>query len=564
MKNQIFGWLSAICADSSEVFSPHAIADFLTSLAYFSIPITMMVVVKKRKNFEYRWMFICFMLFILLCGITHLLHMLQYIMLSPAFILIENIVKTMTAGVSILTAGLLWKIIPKLLLIPSPAELQKANEEILHLANHDTLTGLANRNYFNILMDKSIAEASEHHFQMAVVFIDLDRFKMINDTYGHDVGDLLLKDVSMKLKKSVREQDIVSRQGGDEFILLLPDISREETEKVMDTIIESLALPFILEGSKIHCTPSAGISFFPFDGTSAETLIKYADLAMYKAKDKGRNNYHFYTAELNQEISSKVRLESELRKALEEGQFEVYYQPQLDLKQNSIVSAEALLRWNHPERGFVSPLEFIPIAGETGLILPIGEWVLREACRQTKIWRTQGHDMSISVNLSNRQLMSDHIVKTIQRVLLDTGLDSNYLTLEITESMAIKNFEDTHNKLGQLIDFGVNLALDDFGTGYSSLSYLSILPISSVKIDKSFIQDIDDSTKREIVQSISNIAQCIGLKVVAEGVENEQQFNIIRSMGLEMMQGYFLSRPVPNEELGVKLSQFNGEKGPAK
>ncbi|MFJ8267490.1 putative bifunctional diguanylate cyclase/phosphodiesterase [Peribacillus asahii] len=540
-----------------EIFSVDAIAGVLTSLAYFWIPITMIVFMKKRKNFEFRWMFSCFILFIMLCGTGHLMHVIKYLDPPKTFYIVDHIITVLTAAVSILTAILLWRIIPKLLTIPSSAELEEANKEILHLAHHDTLTGLVNRNYFNIIIENAITEAKKNQYRLAVVFMDLDRFKVINDTYGHGIGDLLLQQVSKRIVSSVRECDIVSRQGGDEFILLLQDISYVEMEKIMKQIIQSLSSSFILEGNEIHCTPSVGISRFPSDGTDAETLIKYADLAMYKAKEKGKNNYQFFTREMNEEILKKLVLENQLRKAIEEKQLQIYYQPLLDLRTNRIVSTEALIRWEHPEKGFISPADFIPLAEETGLILPIGEWVLNEACKQTSMWRDQGFDLSISVNLSNRQLMNENIVETIKKALLHHQLDPKHLTLEITESMAIINLADTLHKLKQLQDFGVHIALDDFGTGYSSLSYLSMLPITSVKIDKSFIDDINNRMKKEIVKSITNIAHSIGLKVVAEGVEDEQQFTTIRSLGLERIQGYYLSPPIPADEVEAKILEIN-------
>ncbi|MCQ6277567.1 EAL domain-containing protein [Bacillus sp. V3B] len=540
-----------------ELFTAQTISEFLTSIAYFSIPVTIIIFMKKRKQIDYKWMYICFILFIMLCGIGHLMHVIGNLVPTKSFHSAHNLIMILTAAISIVTAILLWRIIPQLLRIPSPSELEKANKEILQLAHYDSLTGLVNRNYFQIIMEKTITEAKENQYQLAVVFIDLDRFKVINDTYGHGVGDLLLKQVSKRIVSNVRKEDIVSRQSGDEFILLLQDISCVETEKIMNRISQSLSPPFILDGIEIHCTPSIGISCFPSDGTEAETLITYADVAMYKAKEKGRNNYQFFTKEMSEEISKKLALENQLRKAVEEDQLQVYYQPQLDLKTNRIVATEALLRWCHPEKGFISPMDFIPLSEETGLILPIGEWVLNEACKQTKTWRDQGFDLSVSVNLSNRQLINEHIVETIEKVLLHSELDPKHVTLEITESVAIVNLTDTLHKLKKLQDFGINISLDDFGTGYSSLSYLSILPITSVKIDQSFIKDIEDSAKREMVKSIGNIAHSIGLKVVAEGIEDEQQFNIIRSLGLEMIQGYYVSHPIPEAEMKAKLIEMN-------
>ncbi|SOC22709.1 diguanylate cyclase (GGDEF)-like protein [Ureibacillus xyleni] len=529
------------------------ISDLLTSLAYFTIPLAIVFFMRKKKVIKFRWMYLCFTLFILCCGITHLLHVLPHFTSFESLNTLESVATTITAIVSIGTAILIWAIMPRLLRIPSPEELEAANKEILKLAQYDTLTGLMNRNYFNYIIERIIAETSENKKHLAVAFIDLDRFKVVNDTYGHGIGDLLLKEVAKRILTIVEEKDIVSRQGGDEFILLLQDVCPVDVEVIMKNIIHNLSLPFMIDGKEIHCSPSIGISCFPTDAQDATTLIKYADLAMYKAKEKGRNNYQFFTNAMNEEILTKSLLENDLRKALSNNELEVYYQPQLDVDTDKVIATEALLRWHHPEKGFVSPMEFIPIAEETGLIMPIGEWVLEEACKQTKKWRNQGHDLTVSVNLSNVQLMDNRIVEKIKDILLKIKLEPQYLTLEITESTAITSLKDTHCKLKQLQLFGVNIALDDFGTGYSSLSYLSSLPINIVKIDKSFINDITDKTKKEIVKSVSNIAHSIGLKVVAEGIEEEEQFTVIQSLGIEMIQGYYLSRPLPKEEMEKKF-----------
>ncbi|MBM7609113.1 diguanylate cyclase (GGDEF)-like protein [Lysinibacillus composti] len=542
-----------IASTHTSHFSIRTFFDLLTSLAYFTIPLAILFFMKKRKHVKFKWIYICFTLFILLCGFTHALHVLPHLMSIEPLQSIQTIAAGLTATISIITAIMVWSIMPRLLRIPSTAELEEANKEIRYLAHYDMLTGLINRNYFNILMEQVINEATQYKKQFAVVFIDLDRFKMINDSYGHRMGDLLLEEVSNRIVRTVGEKDIVSRQGGDEFILLLQDVSPDKAEITVNKILGLLSSVFILDGKEIHCTPSVGISCFPTDALDAENLIKYADLAMYKAKETGRNNYKFFTKAMNEEISFKLSLENDLRKALVKEEFEVYYQPQLDLNTNRIVSVEALLRWHHPEKGFVSPADFIPLAEETGLIVPIGEWVLRESCKQTKKWRNQGHDISISVNLSNQQLISNHIVELVKEILIENQLDPQYLTLEITESLAITNLTDTLNKLKKLQEIGVTIALDDFGTGYSSLSYLSTLPINFVKIDKSFINDICDKTKREIVKSVSRIASSRGLTVVAEGVEEEEQIYIIQSLGIGMIQGYYLSKPVPSKEMEKKF-----------
>jgi diguanylate cyclase (GGDEF)-like protein len=323
-----------------------------------------------------------------------------------------------------------------------------------NLAYHDTLTGLPNRIFLNDHLGEAITEAGLHQHKLAVLFIDLDRFKIVNDTFGHGLGDLLLKQVANRLLSCVRKQDIVARQGGDEFILLLQDISYAETEQIARRVIQSLAYPLILSENEVYITPSVGISFFPSDGIDAETLIKYADQAMYKAKEIGKNNFQFFTEEINEQVFKKSVLENQLRKAVEEGELEVYYQPQVDVKTNRIVSTEALLRWHHPENGWISPGDFIPLAEETGLIAPLGELVLGKACKQTKLWRDKGHDLSISVNLSNRQLLMNNVVDTIKKSLLHSKLDPKHVTLEITESLAIMNMTDTRAKLQQLEDLG--------------------------------------------------------------------------------------------------------------
>lgn len=436
-------------------------------------------------------------------------------------------------------------------------ERKKQEEEIKHLAYHDTLTGLPNRVSFTEELGEAITNSRDQQ-ELAVMFIDLDRFKVINDTYGHDQGDLLLKQVSNRLLSCVRSQDTVSRQGGDEFVLLLKDITHKETEQVAAKIIQTLSYPFILDGNEIQSTPSIGISLYPSDAADTKTLIKYADLAMYKAKEKGKFNFQFFSQELSELTTRKLLLENDLRKALEQEQLEVWYQPQLDLKTNKIVSMEALLRWHHPQKDWISPADFIPLAEETGLILPLGEWVLNAATKQAKTWIDKGLELSVSVNLSNRQLILEDIVDTVKKSLRNNKLDPKYLCLEITESLAIMNMRDTISKLKELRDFGIDISLDDFGQGYSSLSYLNILPIKELKIDKAFIQEITiEETKKEIVNSIKNIAQKLDMRVVAEGVEDVEQFQMVRLLGLDLVQGYYLSRPIPANEVEAKVLEIN-------
>jgi diguanylate cyclase (GGDEF)-like protein len=494
---------------------------------------------------------VLFGLFITLCGITHLMHIIHYAFPTSLVRALDEIARVLTAIVSVGTAILLWRTIPKALLIPTPTELQNAYKEISFLAHHDVLTGLMNRNYFNDHIAKSLEKAKLSGEKVAVIFMDLDRFKVINDTYGHNFGDELLKEVSKRLVDCTGKDEMASRQGGDEFILLIENTSQAHAEDIANKIIHSISLPYFIEGNEIYCTTSLGISMYPADGLEAQKLIKYADLAMYKAKEQGKNNYQFFTKEMVHHLSARLNLETELRKAIEKGELELVYQPQIELFSNKIVSVEALLRWNHYERGIIAPKEFISLAEETGLIVPIGAWVLNEACKQTKKWQDEGLNLSISVNLSNRQFITDNIVETVKNVLRENKLEPHYLTLEITESVAIANMEDTLLKLKELTEFGVNISLDDFGKGYSSLSYLSKLPIHQVKIDKSFIQDIHDKTKKEIVSSINNIAHSLGIKVVAEGIENIEQLQILRSFNLDLAQGYYINVPTPSNKINL-------------
>jgi len=439
----------------------------------------------------------------------------------------------------------------------------RADEQIRHLALYDSLTGLPNRDLFKEQLSHAVARADRTDQALVVLSLDLDRFKRINDTFGREVGDLLLKEVASRLTKSLRETDYVTRndtnavshhiarQGGDEFTVLLGELNQaQEATKVARRILEALSQPFNLGGNEIVMSASIGIAVYRLDGNDAEGLLKNADAAMYYAKDQGKNNYQYYNDKMNTSAFQEMSLESNLHKALERNEFSLYYQPKIDVKSGSIVGAEALIRWRHPDLGLVSPAQFIPMAEETGLIIPIGEWVLNSACAQLRAWREGGlKPVPVAVNLSARQFHQQNIAATVMRALQDHAVDPRLLELEITESTAMRNAEATSTTLRNLKALGVHIAIDDFGTGYSSLSYLKRFPIDSLKIDRSFVTDLpgnqDDAT---IAQAIITMAHALRLKVIAEGVENEAQLEFMTANGCDEIQGFYFSRPLPAEQ----------------
>ncbi len=433
-----------------------------------------------------------------------------------------------------------------------------SEEQLNFLATHDALTRLPNR---ILLIDRLGQTMSRVRWQkrlVAVMFLDLDRFKVINDTLGHTVGDLLLKAVSERLTASVRSGDTVARLGGDEFIIILADIGQaEDVARVAEKILNSLSKPFNLAGREFFITTSIGISLYPDDGEQPETLLKNADTAMYRAKEQGRNNYQHYSAAMNASAFERLMIETSLRQALERREFLLYYQPQVDLATWQIVGIEALIRWNHPTMGLVSPAKFIPLAEETGLIIPIGEWVLRTACSQNKAWQSAGFPpIRVSVNVSGFQFQQPDLIDRLRRVLDDSDLAPHFLEMELTESILMKNEEKMIATIGTLHEMGVNISIDDFGTGYSSLSYLKRFAINNLKIDQSFVRDITTSPDdAAIVAAIITLAHSLKLKVIAEAVETDDQLESLRTLQCDYMQGYLYSRPVPAEEMTKLLKE---------
>jgi diguanylate cyclase (GGDEF)-like protein/PAS domain S-box-containing protein len=437
---------------------------------------------------------------------------------------------------------------------------KRAEATINQMVYHDALTGLPNRRLFKDRLTLALNQARHHEHKLAVMFLDLDRFKVINDTLGHTIGDQLLKATAERLKACVREFDTVARMGGDEFTILLPEIAQEEVAHgIARRIMQEIKRPMLIEGQELHVTTSIGIALYPNDGDDADTLMKHADKAMYRAKESGKNTFRMYDERMNDRSHDLLLLENDLRKALEREEFLVYYQPQLDLRTGAIVGMEALVRWRHPERGLVSPGEFIPLAEETGLIVPLGEWVLRTACRQAKEWQDRGFPpLRVAVNLSAKQFQQDDLVKMVANVLVETGMKPELLELEITESVAMVQVNRAIVTLQELTALGIEIAIDDFGTGYSSLTYLKNFPIHRLKIDQSFVRDLTtDSGDAEIVATIIAMAKSLGLDVIAEGVETAEQLQFLRAHGCHEMQGSLFSDPVTPErfETVVRVGQ---------
>jgi diguanylate cyclase (GGDEF)-like protein len=436
-------------------------------------------------------------------------------------------------------------------------QLERANAQLEHAATHDSLTGLPNR---LLLMDR-LAQATAHSERytrgFAVLVVDLDRFKSINDSLGHLAGDQMLTEVARRLSALLRKADTLARLGGDEFVLVLNEIaSARDAESVASKVLAGLAAPVMLSGIEVQISASIGISVFPQDGVNADSLLKHADAAMYHAKKNGRNAFQFFAPVMNVFARERLELESGLRRALVQGEFELHYQPKVDIGTGRIDSAEALIRWRHPKRGLTAPSGFIPIAEETGLIVPIGEWVLREACRQAHAWHTRGlRPLRIAVNLSAQQFKQKSLITTVRNALTAAGLEPGYLELELTESAVMHDAESSIQVLRQLSTLGVRISVDDFGTGYSSLSYLRRLPLDKLKIDRSFIREVAASRDdAEIVRAIISLAHSLHLKVIAEGVETAEQLSFLRGLGCDQYQGFHCSPPVPVDEFERLLS----------
>lgn len=428
----------------------------------------------------------------------------------------------------------------------------QAEQLVRHMAQHDALTNLPNRNLFKDRLIGAIAQAKRHSKIIAVMFLDLDRFKTINDTLGHHIGDALLTEVARRLESMTRGMDTVARLGGDEFAIIQTDIKNPDGVIVFaEKIISAISQPFKFDGNEINTSASIGVTLYPADNGDADQLLQNADMSMYRAKRAGRNNFQFYNAEMHEEIQHFVEMEKEIRRALIADEFILHYQPQIDLDDGSVVGVEALVRWIHPERGMIPPDQFIPIAEDSGLILPLGHLVLVHACRWAKSWQDAGNKpLQVAVNLSAVQFNDPKLVDNVAATLEQTGLSAEYLELELTESLLMKHADATVETLNELHNLNIELAIDDFGTGYSSLSYLKRFPVSKIKIDRSFVNDITtDKDDAIIAQTVIGLGHSLGMKVIAEGVETQEQLDFLKFNECDEVQGYFTGRPMPAEQL---------------
>jgi diguanylate cyclase (GGDEF)-like protein/PAS domain S-box-containing protein len=443
------------------------------------------------------------------------------------------------------------------------SERRQRDEHITYLANYDMLTGLANRNLLLNRLEQSLLQAHRTRTKVALLFLDIDRFKTINDTFGHLYGDALLIEFANRLKLVLRESDTVARFGGDEFVIILADIKEaRHADTVALKIIDAFSTPISIEGRELQVTTSIGVSIYPDHGSDADTLLKNADVAMYRAKNRGRNGFQHYTFAMGTNALARATLTHALGQALEKNEFELYYQPQVDFSSGRISSMEALIRWHHPELGTVPPSNFIALAEETGLIVPIGAWVMKTACMQANAWHRAGHPLRIAVNVSVQQFQQEEMLQLVRESLDAAGLDARYLELEITENLLMNNSNQIIDTFNDLKAIGVGLSIDDFGTGFSSLSYLSKFPIDIIKIDQSFISNLswkmESSSSVSITLAIIALAKAMGLKTIAEGVETQVQFDFLQQSGCDAMQGYYFSRPLPADQIELLLARDTG------
>ena len=444
-----------------------------------------------------------------------------------------------------------------LFMVQDITERKRAEQRAENLAYYDALTELPNRLKLQDQLCQGLAMAHREKFPLAVMMIDLDHFKAINDSLGHTVGDGLLRQVARRLLECVRKVDTISRMGGDEFVAVLLNADMDGAATVAERMLKYLGEPYDVSGHRINTTPSIGISVFPNDGQDREKLIKQADVAMYHAKDNGRNNYQFFTAEMNKSVMERILLENGLREALERNEMVLHYQPQIDTVSRRILGAEALLRWNHPEKGLIQPGRFIPVAEDSGLIVPIGAWVIREVCRQIRAWQDDGlHVCRISINLAARQLRDLNLVDSIRAALDENNVDPHLLEFELTESTLMIDSAIIDRHLQELARLGVELSIDDFGVGYSNLSYLKRFSFNRLKIDRSFVQDLpNDIDDTAIVSAVISLSHALNMQVVAEGVETLEQLALLQTLGCSAAQGFLFSKPLPSKQFAAYLRE---------
>jgi diguanylate cyclase (GGDEF)-like protein/PAS domain S-box-containing protein len=426
---------------------------------------------------------------------------------------------------------------------------KRAEARESYLAQHDALTGLPNRLLMQDRLQQAIVQARRNSGQVALMFIDLDRFKRVNDSFGHGIGDTVLKQVSVRLSRCLRDSDSLARLGGDEFTVMLPEVPNAQLAgEVAERILSELSQPFIDGDKELHVSASIGISLFPRDGGLPDELVKHADAAMYSAKDSGRNSYRYFTEGLNEEVRERVALESGLRRAIERNELRLYYQPKIDLVSGKVMGAESLVRWQHPTLGLVAPARFIPIAEESGLIVQLGEWVLKSACEQIRAWRGKGVALPVAINMSARQIQRPNLAELVMDIIAACDVDPTLVEIEVTESAIMSDAMTSISTLQRMKSRGIAISIDDFGTGYSSLSYLKRLPLDILKIDQSFVRDItSDYNDAAIVRAIIGLARSLGIKVIAEGVEDDGQLSFLNAYGCNYAQGFLFGKPMDAE-----------------
>ena len=480
-------------------------------------------------------------------GIYGLVQLDEFINIMRSAVAHNASLPLLTVGVSELAGSAVVALGAVLIVLEDQREMSAlASSQVEQLAYYDTLTGLPNRSLFGDRLSVALAHANRHRYKLAILFLDIDRFKQINDSLGHTVGDRLLKIVSTRIRSAIREEDTVARFGGDEFTVLIHIIGKiEDAGKIAQKILDALKTPITIDERDFVVTSSIGISVYPLDGADGETLIRNADTAMYRAKDLGRNSYQFYAATMNHKALEALEIENGLRRALANNEFVLYYQPLVDVTSATVFGLEALIRWQHPELGLLRPDRFIPAAEQSGLIIAIGRWVLHEACKQAAEWHRRGHKVVMAVNLSGRQFSDVDLINHIQDALASAGLKPEYLELEITEGYAMKDVQKAIQTLKQLKSIGVRIAIDDFGTGYSCLSYLKQFPIDTLKLDGSFVRDLAAPEDAQIALGVIALAHSLKLKVIAEGVETISQLAFLKEHACDRLQGYLFSRPMP-------------------
>ncbi len=557
----------------------HVLSDAFIALAYYSIPLLLIYFIRQREDVPFKGIFILFSLFILSCGTTHAMSI--WTLWNPDYWL-SGLIKAITAIISIYTALALIPTLPQALALRSPIELAVANQklqqeiikrseieqQLAHDALHDALTGLPNRTLLKERIELTIQHAKRNRdYLFALLFIDLDRFKTVNDSRGHLIGDQLLITVAKFLLQSLRDNDLVARLGGDEFVILLDGIHKvQDATQIAARILDRLAVPFDIEEQAIFISASIGIVVSSTNYDNGEDILRDADIAMYRAKEKGKACYEVFDRAMYLETLKSVELENNLRHALQRGELILHYQPIISLSSQELVGFEALIRWRHPQRGLILPSEFIAIAEDTGLIVPIGEWVLAEACQQLKVWQQKlaslppKENLKISINIASEQFKQPQFIQKLDRVLLATGLNGSCLRLEITESVLVESGGTIQNILAQIKKRKIKLSIDDFGTGYSSLSYLKRFPIDNLKIDRSFIEGLNyDEESFEIVRTIITLAKTLGMETISEGIETAEQLTELKNLGCEFGQGYLLGEPLDVQEIELMLVDISAD-----